>query len=59
MRAYRKRTRHPVCLYLTLEEARMAIAELEDATSEDWATDPETLRRILERLRGVSGGEPQ
>lgn len=51
MRAYRKTTRRPVCLYLSDAEAARLAAELTDAVPlEDWSHLP-AMTRLLDSLQ--------
>jgi hypothetical protein len=56
MRAYRKTTRHPVCLYFTDQEALRLVQELTTAYPvEDWSDMP-MMTRLLNALETTRKG---
>lgn len=59
MRAYRKTTQHPFCLYLTAEEAAAFLEDLEAVTSEEWAVHLFTLERVQARLSAVVNAQKE
>lgn len=55
MRAYRKRTQHPICVYLTNEEFIGLSSQLEAASlKDDWFPTIHALRLKLRALRDDS-----
>lgn len=56
MRLYRKTTRHPVCIYLTLDEAREL--EIEARVAEELSNDVPLLANLVDRLNAAQYAQP-